>query len=76
MIINLPYSALRAFEAVVRLSGFSAAAAELGVSQSAVSQHVKSLEEWLGQDLLVRYAQSTRNSLKKVILVHLLPVLN
>jgi LysR family transcriptional regulator, glycine cleavage system transcriptional activator len=59
MILNLPYSALRAFEAVVRLSGFSAAGAELGVSQSAISQHVKSLEEWLGQDLLVRGARSS-----------------
>ncbi|MEM7317513.1 MAG: LysR family transcriptional regulator, partial [Pseudomonadota bacterium] len=57
MIINLPYSALRAFEAVVRHSGFSAAATELGVSQSAISQHVKSLEEWLGQELLVRGAR-------------------
>ena len=57
MIVNLPYASLRAFEAVVRLSGFSAAADELGVSQSAVSQHVKGLEEWLGQNLLVRGAR-------------------
>lgn len=60
MILNLPFSALRAFEVVVRHTSFSAAADELGVSQSAVSQHVKSLEEWLGQDLLIRGA---RNSL-------------
>jgi len=60
MILNLPYSALRAFEAVVRHSGFSSAAAELGVSQSAVSQHVRSLEEWLGRDLLVRGARQSR----------------
>ncbi|GGH31178.1 transcriptional regulator, LysR family [Cribrihabitans marinus] len=59
VILNLPYSALRAFEAVVRQSGFSAAADELGVSQSAVSQHVKALEEWLGQDLLVRGARAS-----------------
>ena len=57
MILNLPFSALRAFEAVVRQGGFSAAADELGVSQSAISQHVKALEEWLGQDLLVRGAR-------------------
>lgn len=57
MILNLPFSALRAFEAVVRQANFSAAAAELGVSQSAVSQHVKALEEWLGHDLLVRGAR-------------------
>ncbi len=59
MIINLPYSALRAFEVVVRLSSFSAAAVELGVSQSAISQHVKSLEEWVGQELLVRGARAS-----------------
>jgi len=57
MIANMPFAALRAFEAVVRLSNFSAAAAELGVSQSAVSQHVKTLEEWLGPDLLLRGAR-------------------
>ncbi len=60
MIVNLPFSALRAFEAVVRHSGFSAAATELGVSQSAVSQHVRTLEEWLGRDLLVRGARQSR----------------
>ena len=59
MIVNLPFSALRAFEAVVRCNGFSAAADELGVSQSAVSQHVKSLEEWLGQELLTRGARQS-----------------
>ena len=60
MIINLPFSALRAYEAVVRHSGFSAAADELGVSQSAISQHVKTLEEWLGLELLVRGARKSR----------------
>ena len=59
MIINLPYPTLRAFEAVVRHSGFSTAAKELGISQSATSQHVKSLEEWLGQELLVRGARKS-----------------
>lgn len=54
MIINLPFAALRAFEAVARHGGFSSAADELGVSQSAISQHVKTLEEWLGQELLIR----------------------
>ena len=60
MIINLPFSTLRAYEAVVRHSGFSAAADELGVSQSAISQHVKTLEEWLGLELLVRGARKSR----------------
>lgn len=54
MILNLPFAALRAFEAVARHGSFSEAADELGVGQSAVSQHVKSLEEWLGHDLITR----------------------
>lgn len=54
MVNLLPYTALRAFEAVARLRGFGRAAEELGVTQSAVSQHVKSIEEWLGQRLLLR----------------------
>lgn len=59
MLLNLPFSALRAFEAAVRHRSFSAAASELGVSQSAISQHVKTLEDWLGQDLLVRGARKS-----------------
>lgn len=62
MIRTLPYASLRAFEAVVRLGSFSAAAGDLGVSQSAVSQHVKSLEEWLGQELLVRGARTSKGT--------------
>lgn len=54
MISNLPFTALRAFEAVVRLQGFARAAEELAVTQSAVSQQVKSLEEWLGRRLVDR----------------------
>lgn len=57
MILNLPFAALRAFEAVARHGSFSDAADELGVGQSAVSQHVKSLEEWLGHDLITRGAR-------------------
>jgi LysR family glycine cleavage system transcriptional activator len=57
MILNLPFAALRAFEAVARHGSFSDAADELGVGQSAVSQHVKALEEWLGHDLITRGAR-------------------
>ncbi len=57
MILNLPYTSLRAFEVVVRHATFSAAAEELEVSQSAVSQHVKTLEEWLGHQLMKRGAR-------------------
>ncbi|MEE9427376.1 MAG: LysR substrate-binding domain-containing protein [Paracoccaceae bacterium] len=57
MILNLPYTSLRTFEVVARYETFSAAANELGVSQSAVSQHVKQLEEWLGHQLIQRGAR-------------------
>ncbi len=56
---NLPFTALRAFEAVARLRGFNRAADELGVTQSSVSQHVKALEEWTGRKLLIRSSHHT-----------------
>ncbi len=59
---NLPFAALRTFEAVVRLQGFVRAAEELGVTQSAVSQHVKSLEEWLGRRLINRSPGKMRHT--------------
>jgi DNA-binding transcriptional LysR family regulator len=45
---------LRTFAAVVRLRSFSAAARELGYTQSAVSQHIAVLEADLGAALLHR----------------------
>lgn len=60
MLATLPFAALRAFEAVVRLKGFSRAADELGMSQSAVSQHVRVLEDWTGQRLLIRGARASQ----------------
>jgi DNA-binding transcriptional LysR family regulator len=45
---------LRTFAAVVRLRSFSAAARELGYTQSAVSQHIAGLEADLGATLLQR----------------------
>jgi len=57
MLKNLPFNALRTLEAVVRLRGFGRAAEELGVTQSAVSQQVKQLEEWLGHLLMERRAR-------------------
>lgn len=49
-----PLPSLRALEAVVRLEGFGRAAEELGVTQSAVSQHIRALEDWTGRKLLHR----------------------
>jgi DNA-binding transcriptional LysR family regulator len=47
-------SALFAFEAAARLGSFTRAAAELGVTQAAVSYAVKQLESRLGQPLFLR----------------------
>ncbi len=47
-------TALRAFEAVGRLGSFTAAAAELSVTQAAVSHQVRLLEQQLGLPLFTR----------------------
>lgn len=49
-----PLAAVRAFEAAARNENFTAAAAELGMTQAAVSYQVKSLEDRLGAPLFVR----------------------
>jgi LysR family glycine cleavage system transcriptional activator len=49
-----PLNALRAFEAAARLGSFSAAAQELRVTDSAVSQQVRALERYLGTRLFKR----------------------
>jgi LysR family transcriptional regulator, glycine cleavage system transcriptional activator len=49
-----PLAAVRVFEAAARTENFTAAAAELGMTQAAVSYQVKSLEERLGAPLFVR----------------------
>ncbi|KIC20035.1 LysR family transcriptional regulator [Leisingera sp. ANG-Vp] len=54
-----PLNSLKAFEAAVRLGGFTSAASELGVSPAAVSMQVRKAEEFLGKTLFRR----THNSL-------------
>jgi putative choline sulfate-utilization transcription factor len=49
-----PLPSLVAFEAAARLQNFSHAAAVLGMTQSAVSQHVTVLEQTIGQPLFRR----------------------
>ncbi len=51
-----PLNPLRAFEAAARNRSFTRAAAELGVTQGAVSRHVRSLEDRLGFALFERAA--------------------
>ncbi|MDX2102798.1 MAG: LysR family transcriptional regulator [Alphaproteobacteria bacterium] len=49
-----PFQPLVTFEAVVRLGGFARAAAELGLTQSAVSHQIRRLEHAMGQRLIDR----------------------
>ncbi|KGE10358.1 LysR family transcriptional regulator [Burkholderia gladioli] len=51
---NLPLNALRAFESSSRHLSFTRAAQELNVTQAAVSQQVRALEERLGVSLFKR----------------------
>ncbi|WP_152044825.1 LysR substrate-binding domain-containing protein [Aureimonas psammosilenae] len=53
-------SLLRAFEAAARLQSFTAAGAEINLTQSAVSRQIRALEELLGAELFVRERQSVR----------------
>jgi LysR family transcriptional regulator, glycine cleavage system transcriptional activator len=52
-----PLTWFRAFEAAARRLSFTAAAEEIGMTQSAVSQHVKSLESRFGVVLFIRQAR-------------------
>ncbi|MFJ6749323.1 LysR family transcriptional regulator [Streptomyces sp. NPDC091266] len=68
MSVNLPQ--LRAFLAVVDAGGFSAAAAELGMSQSAVSHAVASLEREMTGPLLIRATPVRTTVLGERVLPH------
>lgn len=49
-----PFDALVAFDAVLRLGSMTAAANELGITQSAVSHRLRRLEAFVGTTLLLR----------------------
>jgi DNA-binding transcriptional LysR family regulator len=71
------YSELRAFAAVVRHGSFARAAQHLGVSPSALSQMIRSLEDRLGQRLLNRTTRSVAPShAGQALAERLLPVLD
>jgi LysR family transcriptional regulator, glycine cleavage system transcriptional activator len=55
-----PLQYLLGFEAAARLESFSKAAAELGISQSAVSHEMRLLEDRVGQPLFIRQGRSVR----------------
>jgi LysR family glycine cleavage system transcriptional activator len=55
--LNMLPTHLRSFQALelaVRTGSLKAAAAQLGITQAAVGQRIKALEDYLGMDLLVR----------------------
>lgn len=54
----LPLNALRVFDAAARHLSFKAAADELAVTPAAVSQQIRSLEDYLGVVLFKRHARS------------------
>ncbi|MEQ8480199.1 MAG: LysR substrate-binding domain-containing protein [Hoeflea sp.] len=59
---KVPLNALRVFEAVARHGGFSRAAEELGMSQTAVSYQIKLLEEHVGEQLFLRQPRRIVNT--------------
>lgn len=74
-----PMSLLCSFEAAARLESFTAAAAELNLTQGAVSRQIRALEEALGSPLFHRerqtvkltvagtiYAREVREALKRI----------
>ncbi|MGI9414243.1 MAG: LysR substrate-binding domain-containing protein [Hyphomicrobiales bacterium] len=54
------HAQLKAFHAVAQCGGFSKAARKLGLSQPAISDHVRNLEELYGVQLFVRDGRSVR----------------
>jgi LysR family transcriptional regulator, glycine cleavage system transcriptional activator len=55
-----PLRALSAFEAAARQGSFSEAAKELGISTSAVSHQIKSLESFFGTNLFIRLSRGVK----------------
>jgi len=53
-----PLNSLRAFETAARYLSFSMAAAELNVTQSAISRQIKALEDYVGMPLFRRLPRS------------------
>ena len=55
-----PTSLLVSFEAAARLGSFTAAAAEINLTQSAVSRQIRALEDQVGVELFLREKQTVR----------------
>ena len=70
MITNIPTDLLRTLVAVVDLRSFTKAAQSLGVTQPAVSSHIKRLQLLLGTDLLDRATPGVALTPSGEIVVH------
>lgn len=57
-----PLDLLVFFEAAHRVGSFTGCAAELHVSQAAVSKRIQQLEEWIGEPLFVRHGKRLRTT--------------
>lgn len=64
------YKLLEAFAAVVEFKGFEKAASNLFITQSAVSQRIRQLEELTGQILLVRSSPPKPTEAGKKLITH------
>lgn len=51
---NIDYKLLTALDSVIAEQSFEGAAAKLHITQSAVSQRIKQLEQWLAQPVVIR----------------------
>lgn len=61
---------LRIFRTIVEVGSFTGAGEQLGISQPAISQQVRALEEELGVQVLVRVGKSTRPTPAGEVLLH------
>ncbi len=66
----LDYKLLHAFSVVVDEQNFAKAASVLSITQSAVSQRIKTLEQTLGQPVLVRAQPLVATNIGKKLLAH------
>lgn len=66
----LDYKLLHAFSVVVDEQNFAKAASVLAITQSAVSQRIKMLEQTIGQPVLVRAQPLVATSIGKKLLAH------
>lgn len=68
--MDIDYKLLRALSAVIRHQSFEAASVDLHISQSAVSQRIKLLEEFVGHPVLVRSKPLTLTNIGNRLINH------